>query len=121
MEFINKIELRGVVGRADVNSYNGNRVINFTLITEYSARDKEGNATTEATWFNISYWEGRDPSVPAEVLDQIGKGSWVHLVGRLRTRNYTTVDNEEKTALDVIAQSIKLVERDDPFMQPQRD
>ena len=41
MEFLNRIELRGVVGRADINSNNGHHVCNFSVVTENTAVDRE--------------------------------------------------------------------------------
>lgn len=120
MEFINRIELQGVVGRAEVNSYNDKRVCNFSVVTEYSARDRSGNPLIDTLWFNVSYWEGRDPEVTRETLDKIAPGSWVYVTGRLKLRKYTTVENEERTVLEVMARSLKLVDKDDTFMQPQR-
>ena len=85
MEFLNRIELKGVVGRADVNSFNGNHVCNFSVVTEASAVDREGNSTVEPTWFNVSAWGGREGVAD---IHTIQKGVWVEVTGRLRTRKY---------------------------------
>lgn len=119
MEFINRIELRGVVGRSDIGSYNGNRVCNFSIVTEYSSRDREGNSAVEVTWFNASLWETGGVTKPE--IDKIQKGSWVEVTGRLRIRKYIAIDNVERTALDVFVRTVKVLERDDSSMQPQRD
>ena len=116
---MNQIQLRGVVGHADIGSYNGNRVCNFSVVTEYSSRDREGNSTIETTWFNASFWETGGVEKPE--MDKIQKGSWVEVTGRLRIRKYTATDNVERTALDVFVRNVKVLERDDTSMQPQRD
>ena len=120
MEFLNKIELRGVVGRADVNVVNGSHVCNFSVVTEYSTRDKEGNPVVDILWFNVSAWAGRDTIAD---LYTIQKGAWVRVVGRLRVRKYTTQTGEERSAMDVIAGRVELLKKDDEAstMQPQRD
>ena len=119
MEFINKIELRGVVGRADINTFASSRVCNFSVVTEYSSRDREGNSAVESLWFNVSIWDSLDnPQFP---LERIAKGCWVNVVGRLRLRRYTTIESEERQSLDVVARHVELLEKDDPFMQPQRE
>ena len=118
MEFLNRIVLRGVVGRAEVNAVNNSKVCNFSVVTDYSTKDREGNPAIDSTWFNVSAWEGKD------VLDdpyQVVKGVWVEVIGRVRQRRYTTQDNEERTALDVIARSVKILPKEDLHMQPQRD
>lgn len=117
MEFLNKIELNGVVGRADVNVYNGIQVCNFSVVTEYSTRDREGNPAIETTWFNVSTWEGRDnPN-----FSLIQKGVWIHVMGRVRLRKYVTQENEERSTLEVLARKVSLIPREDTQIQPQRD
>jgi len=118
MEFLNKIELRGVVGRADINAINGSHVCNFSVVTEFSTRDREGNSAIDITWFNVSAWEGKDV---IQDMYEIQKGVWVEVYGRIRLRRYTTQENEERTTLDVIARKVKVLPREDVSMQPQRD
>lgn len=118
MEFLNKIELRGVVGRADVNLVNGTHVCNFSVVTEYSTRDKEGNPDVDVTWFNVAAWEGRDQ---IGNVYEIQKGLWVEVTGRLRMRRYVTQENEERSVMDVIARRVKVLQREQEQMQPQRD
>ena len=118
MEFLNKIELRGVVGRADVNVVNGSHVCNFSVVTEYSTRDKEGNPVMDIVWFNVAAWEGREQI--GDVF-QIQKGMWIEVTGRVRIRRYMTQENEERTVMDVVARKIKVLQREDDQMQPQRD
>ena len=120
MEFLNKIELRGVVGRADFNSYNGNQVCNFSVVTEASAWDREGNSTIEATWFNVSVWN----SVKGlNNLTDIQKGLWVKVEGRLRVRKYVSQDNIERYSLEVLARQVVIIPREEEHeqMQPERD
>ncbi|MBR1570905.1 MAG: single-stranded DNA-binding protein [Bacteroidales bacterium] len=117
MEFLNHIELRGVVGRAEINTFNESRVCNFSVVTEYSIRDKEGNPAIDTAWFNVAAWEGRD--MPD--LYEIQKGAWVQVHGRVRIRKYTTQDNEERTAMDVLASSVNMIPRESTRPQPQRD
>jgi len=118
MEFINRLELRGIVGRADVSSFNNSQVCNFSVVTDYSTVDREGNSAIDSTWFNVAAWSGR-PGIPD--LSTIQKGSWVEVVGRVRVRRYMTQDNEERSSLDVIAREVRVLQRDTERMQPQRD
>lgn len=121
MEFINKIELRGVVGRGDINSYNNSRVCNFSVVTERSTRDSDGNPAVETTWFNVSIWDSiESPRFP---LEKVVRGAWVEVIGRLRLRRYTTVENEYRYSMDVLAWDVKVLSKEghDPHMQPQRD
>lgn len=118
MEFLNKLELRGVVGRADVNAFNNNRVCNFAVVTENSGVDREGNSTVDATWFNVTAWNGVQ-GLPN--LDLLQKGIWVHVIGRVRVRKYTTQEGEERSVSDVLARRVEILPREDEPMQPERN
>lgn len=118
MEFLNQIILKGVVGRADVNNIGNSQVCNFSVVTEYSTLDKDRNPIIETNWFNVSAWGGR-----AGVADLFGiqKGTWVKVVGRLRTRKYTSQNGEERTTSDIVAHTVEIIPREEYQMQPQRD
>ena len=105
-------------GRAEINSFNNSQVCNFSVVTEYSTIDKERNSIVETCWFNCSAWSGRDSIID---LYSIQKGSWVHVIGRTRMRKYTTQSGEERTAMDVIATMVELLQKEESPMQPQRD
>ena len=51
------------------------------------------------------------------------KGTCVEVTGRLRLRRYTTVENEYRYSMDVLAWDVKVLSKEghNPHMQPQRD
>ncbi len=53
MEFINRIELVGIVGTIRKQTYSGRMVANFSVVTEYSFKDKSGGTVIETTWHNV--------------------------------------------------------------------
>ena len=118
MEFLNRIEIRGVVGRAECNSFNGNQVCNFSVVTEASVVDRERNSTVEPTWFNVSAWNSVQGLAD---LGQIQKGMWIHVIGRLRVRKYVSQDNVERNSVEILARLVEIIPREDLQMQPQRD
>ncbi|MBR4775640.1 MAG: single-stranded DNA-binding protein [Bacteroidales bacterium] len=118
MEFLNRIELRGVIGRADINSYNGNHVCNFSVVTESSGVDRDGNSTVDPTWFNVSAWDGVQG---IDDFTQLKKGGWVRVIGRLRLHKWITPDNEERSSLEVLARMVEILPREEFQMSPQRD
>ena len=75
MEYINKIELRGRVGRSDVQDYGSSRLCKFSLAIDYSYRDRAGNPCIDTMWFNISLWDSKD----AMDFSEITKGAIVQL------------------------------------------
>lgn len=118
MEFVNEIRLRGIVGRSEVNHVNSKQVCNFSVVTEYSTVDREGNSAFETNWFNVSAWSGREQIAD---LSSIQKGAWVEVIGRFRSRRYMNSENEERISNEVLARSVSIVTRDNDRMQPQRD
>jgi single-strand DNA-binding protein len=104
MEFINRIELVGVVGTIRKQTYCGRVVANFSVVTEYSYKDKTGGAVVETTWHNVVVWE--NGSMP---LDLIEKGTQVCVQGRLRCRRHFSESGEPRTTYEVIAASVNIV------------
>jgi single stranded DNA-binding protein len=108
MEYINRIELKGRVGTVRTNEVGGNRVTNFSLITDYLYKTREGNAVSESTWFNITAWEGKD----IHDTDRIEKGAVVHVSGRIRSARYQGSDGSERQFYEVMANRLRVVDED---------
>lgn len=104
MEFLNRIELVGVVGRIHRQTFSDRMVANFSLVTEYSFKDKNGGAVVEVCWHNVVAWH--DGNMP---LDLIEKGTAVCVQGRLHCRRYTSESGEPRTSYEVIAASVNIV------------
>ena len=105
MDFINKIELQGRVGTVRTNTVNGSRVANFSLVTDFLYKTREGNPVSESTWFNIVAWEGK------EILDmdKITKGATVHVTGRIRSTRFEGSDGNEKQLYEVMAGKLRVM------------
>ena len=52
MEFLNKIELRGIVGQASLNRVGDSQVCRFSLVTEYSYKDRSNNPIVDVTCYS---------------------------------------------------------------------
>lgn len=115
MEFINRIELRGIVGNASYNRIGESQVCRFSLATDYAYKDRDGNPVVDTTWFNITAWEGKN--MPD--LRQIVRGAIVQVNGRVRTFKYTMADGTEKSGWEVFARRVAILEPDDDPIQPQ--
>ena len=109
MEHINKVELKGRVGTVRSNVVNGSRVANFSLITEFFYKTKEGTPVSEATWFNVAAWEGKE----VQMLDQIEKGVVVHVSGRLRSSKFEGQDGSEKQFYELLATRLRVIKNED--------
>ena len=104
MEFINRIELVGVVGMIRKQTFSGRMVAKFSLVTEHSFKGKEGSTVIETTWHNVVAWQNGD--MP---LDLIERGSQVCVQGRLRCRRYTSDSGEPRTSYEVVASNVNLL------------
>lgn len=105
MDYINKIELKGRVGTVRSNVVNESRVVNFSLITDFLYKTRDGNIISEATWFNVAAWEGKD----VHDLDKIVKGAAVHLQGRMRSSKFEGSDGTEKQLYEVLASKLRVL------------
>ena len=111
MEQMNRIELRGNIGSVRVQSYRGQRVAKITVATNYVYKGTGGEPVIETTWHNVSAWEGK--GMPP--FDQLEKGSRIQVSGRLRSQRYTDAEGIERTAYEVLAKRMQLLEDVEPF------
>lgn len=105
MEHINRIELKGTVGNLRISEIGDSTVANFSLVTNIVLPSK--NNPMETTWHNIVAWSG---GIPTETLNALSKGQSVSVVGRMRTRSYTTVEGEDRTSYEVIARNLEIIQ-----------
>lgn len=101
MEYINKIELQGLVSCVRTNQVQGMTVQNFSLLTEYMNKLKDDSYVCESTWHQVIAWD----------KTQVEKGDIVKVVGRLRQQKYTAADGTERVYYEVVASELKVIER----------
>lgn len=106
MNFINKIEIAGVVGASNVSTVSGTKVARFSLVTETTSTSKDGCMVIDTTWFSVTAWEGSKITG----LDKIQKGSKVHVLGRVRVRRYVDSEGNDRQCWEVVANELKLLE-----------
>lgn len=103
----NKVILIGNIGRDPEirHSDNGSTMTTFSLATNSTWVDKEGNRSERTEWHNIVAWNRL-----AEICNQIiGKSDQVFIEGRLRTRSWKDESGQMFHRTEVIAeQMIKL-------------
>lgn len=101
MDYINKIELLGVVGATQSNVIGTSSVQNFSLMTEYMFENSDKSIVCEATWHSIVAWNSK----------AVNKGDYVRVIGRLRQKKYTAADGTERVYCEVVASELKVIER----------
>src|SRR5215469_17290271 len=109
---LNKIMLIGNLGRdPELNvTQEGTPVTKFTLAVNRYTKSNAGEREKETEWFNIVAWRQL-----AEICERyLHKGSKVYIEGRLQTRKYTDRNGVERTAIDLIANDMKMLDSKAP-------
>ena len=101
MEFLNKVELKGIVGRVTTTKVMDKSVTNFSLMTEQVNVNKDGLQATEVTWFYCTTFN--------EIA--IKKGDNAHVLGWLRIRRYTAGDGTERASCEVVTASVTILDK----------
>ena len=78
------------------------QVVNFSVATNDSYRNKQGERIEQTTYFDCSYW------ITTNVAKLLTKGTLVELSGRVRTRAWTGNDGELRAGLNFHTSQIKL-------------
>lgn len=104
MEFLNRIEVRGIVGRATISQVGGATHADFSLMTNYAYRAPDGKSVIETAWFSVHAFEGEK----IRQLEQLEKGLSVYVSGRLRIQRYTGADGSERSLPEIVAHELRL-------------
>jgi len=106
---VNKVILIGNVGKdPEIRHLDSNvSVASFSLATSEVYNNKAGEKVTQTEWHNIVCW--RNLANLAEKF--IRKGSQVYIEGRIRSRTYDTADGIKKTAYEIYADEVRLLDR----------
>ena len=105
---LNKVILIGRLGRDPECRYlpNGDAVCNFSIATSESWKDQSGQKKERTEWHNITLYRKL-----AEIAAQYRqKGSLVYLEGKIQSRKYTGKDGIERTAYDIVASEMKMLD-----------
>ena len=78
------------------------QVVNFSVATNDSYRNKQGERIEQTTYFDCSYW------ITPNVAKILTKGSLVELSGRVTARAWTGNDGEAHAGLNFHTSQIKL-------------
>ena len=110
---------------ANIGNYNGLQFsndgkprISFSAAETARIKDPSGNWVDGATtWYRVTLFGGAAEALDAQIAGQGGKGK-VIFSGRMSTREYEK-DGQVRQSLDVVADSIGLVPRNQPAQSQQ--
>jgi single-strand DNA-binding protein len=78
------------------------QVVNFSVATNDSYRNKQGERIEQTTYFDCAYW------LSAKVAQILTKGTVVELTGRVSARAWTGSDGQPHAGLNFNTSQIKL-------------
>jgi len=106
---INKVTLIGNLGGdPEVRRLEGGTAVaRFSLATNESYKDKDGNFQTVTEWHNVVVW--RELAERAE--RSLKKGMLVYVEGKISYRKYTTQEGQDRYVTDIVANTFRMLER----------
>src|SRR5579862_888060 len=104
---INKVILIGRLGKDPELKYTPSGVpfAKFSLATDESFKDRNGEQQKHTEWHNIVAWNKL-----AEICGEyLTKGKQVYIEGRIRSRQWEDQDKNKRTAYEIIARDMKML------------
>lgn len=111
MGSVNKVILLGNLGRDPELKYtpSGSAVANFTIATNETWKDKEGQKQEHTEWHRVVVW-GKLAEICGEYLH---KGRQVYIEGSIRTRTYKDREGTEKSVTEIKADNMVMIGKGD--------
>lgn len=100
MNGVNKAIIVGTLGKNPELKYtaSGQAVVNFSVATNESFKDRSGAKQTKTTWHNIVIW-----GKLAEIANQyLTKGASVYLEGKIENRSYDDKDGNRRYVSEIV-------------------
>lgn len=103
----NKVQLIGHLGKDPeiVNLESGKLLAKFSLATNESYKNANGEKITDTQWHNIVAW-GKTASIVEKYLS---KGKEVAVEGKLTSRTYETKNGEKRYYTEVVCNELLMI------------
>jgi single-strand DNA-binding protein len=104
---VNKVILVGRLGRDPETRYTGGgqAVANFSLATDESYKDRNGERQKRTEWHKIVVW-GKQAEIAQQYLK---KGSLVFIEGRIQSREWQDKEGQKRTSFEIVASSFRML------------
>ncbi|AGW15126.1 single-stranded DNA-binding protein [Megalodesulfovibrio gigas] len=105
---LNKVMLIGRLGRDPELRYtnSGKPVANFSIATDESYNDRDGNRVDKAEWHDIVVWDRSGENC----ANYLRKGSLVYVEGRLQTRKWQDQQGNPRKSTEVVADRVQFLD-----------
>jgi single-strand DNA-binding protein len=104
---VNKAILVGRLGRDPETRYTGGgqAVANFSLATDESYKDRNGERQKRTEWHKIVVW-GKQAEIAQQYLK---KGSLVFIEGRIQSREWQDKEGQKRTSYEIVANNFRML------------
>jgi len=104
---VNKVILVGRLGRDPETRYTsgGQAVANFSVATDESYRDRNGERQKRTEWHKIVVW-GKQAEIAQQYLK---KGSLVFIEGRIQSREWQDKEGQKRTSFEIVANNFRML------------
>ena len=105
----NKVQLIGRLGQDPeiINFTDGNKMAKFSLATDDSYKDKDGNKVERAYWHNVVVRGG----LVKVVENYITKGKEIAVEGKLTNRSYETASGEKRYVTEILCNEFLMLSK----------
>ncbi len=109
MKDLNMVFLLGNITKDPELRYtpNGQAVTQITIATNRRWKDDQGEYKDQAEFTDVVVWA----KMAENVANYLKKGSKVHVIGRLQTRNWEAQDGSKKFKTEVIATDVTFLDK----------
>ena len=104
---VNKVILVGRLGRDPETRYTGGgqAVANFSVATDESYKDKNGERQKRTEWHKIVVW-GKQAEIAQRYLK---KGSLIFIEGRIQSREWQDKEGQKRTSFEIVASNFRML------------
>jgi single-strand DNA-binding protein len=104
---VNKVILVGRLGRDPETRYTGGgqAVANFSIATDETYKDKNGERQKRTEWHKIVVW-GKQAEIAQQYLK---KGSLIFIEGRIQSREWQDKEGQKRTSFEIVASNFRML------------
>lgn len=115
----NSVFLIGRAGKdAELFTFeNGTKKASFTLATNESWKDKDGNWQEKTEWHNIVNFG----AYADKIAEKVVKGALVLVEGKVSTRSWDDKDGNKKYITEIIANKVRTINKAEPGGEVNQD
>jgi single-strand DNA-binding protein len=104
---VNKVILVGRLGRDPETRFTGGgqAVANFSVATDETYKDKNGERQKRTEWHKIVVW-GKQAEIAQQYLK---KGSLIFIEGRIQSREWQDKEGQKRTSFEIVASNFRML------------